>query len=128
MLAFISRTIVRRTQPGQRQSVEQDAYLVHVTNRNGLVAIAVMDKEYPSRSAFCVLGKMCDDYHDRFGDSWRTVTADDPRGDALMGEAIVKYQDPMAGGSRAEPRARASSHQSTGAQSAQRQPPAPPRR
>ena len=74
MLTFISRTIVKRTQPGQRQSVEQDQYLVHVTNRSGLVAIAVMDKEYPSRSAFCVLGKMCDDYHEKFGDSWRTVT------------------------------------------------------
>ena len=46
MLTFISRTIVKRTQPGQRQSVEQDQYLVHVSNRGGLVAIAVMDKEY----------------------------------------------------------------------------------
>jgi hypothetical protein len=41
MLTFISRTIVKRTQPGQRQSVEQDKYLVHVANRGGLVAIAV---------------------------------------------------------------------------------------
>ena len=57
----------------------------------------VMDKEYPSRSAFCVLGKMCDDYVERHGDGWRTVTADDPRGDALMADAIVRYQDPMAG-------------------------------
>lgn len=95
MLTFISRTIVKRTQPGQRQSVEQDQYLVHVTNRSGLVAIAVMDKEYPSRSAFCVLGKMCDDYHERFGDSWRTVTEDDPKGDGHLAEAIVRYQDPM---------------------------------
>ena len=42
MLTFISKTIVARTQPGQRQSVEQDQYLVHVINRNGLAAIAVM--------------------------------------------------------------------------------------
>ena len=95
MLTFISRTIVKRTQPGQRQSVEQDQYLVHVTNRSGLVAIAVMDKEYPSRSAFCVLGKMCDDYHEKFGAAWKSVTEDDPRGDELMANAIVKYQDPM---------------------------------
>ena len=95
MLTFISRTIVKRTQPGQRQSVEQDQYLVHVTNRSGMVAIAVMDKEYPSRSAFCVLGKMCDDYHEKFGDSWKSVTADDPRGDEFLADAIVRYQDPM---------------------------------
>jgi synaptobrevin family protein YKT6 len=96
MLTFISRTIVKRTQPGQRQSVEQDAYLVHVSNRSGLVAIAVMDKEYPSRSAFCVLGKMCDDYVDKVvGEGWRVVTEDDQRGDALLATAIARYQDPM---------------------------------
>jgi synaptobrevin family protein YKT6 len=76
--------------------VEQDQYLVHVSNRSGLVAIAVMDKEYPSRSAFCVLGKMCDDYVEKVvGEAWRTVTEDDTRGDALLADAIVRYQDPM---------------------------------
>ena len=96
MLTFISRTIVKRTQPGQRQSVEQDQYLVHVSNRSGLVAIAVMDKEYPSRSAFCVLGKMCDDYVEKVvGEAWRTVTEDDTRGDALLADAIVRYKDPV---------------------------------
>lgn len=95
MLTFISRTIVKRTQPGQRQSVEQDQYLVHVTNRGGLVAIAVMDREYPSRSAFCVLSKMSDDYVARVGDAWKTVASDDARGDAILAEAIAKYQDPM---------------------------------
>ncbi len=94
MLTFISRTIVKRTQPGQRQSVEQDQYLVHVSNRGGLVAIAVMDKEYPTRAAFSVLGKMSDDYVNRFGDSWKTVSGDDPRGNEGLAAAIVLYQDP----------------------------------
>ena len=94
MLTFISRTIVKRTQPGQRQSVEQDQYLVHVSNRGGLVAIAVMDKEYPTRAAFSVLGKMSDDYVNRFGDSWKTVSGDDPRGNEGLAAAIVAYQDP----------------------------------
>ena len=97
MLTFISKTIVARTQPGQRQSVEQDQYLVHVINRNGLAAIAVMDKEYPSRSAFCVLQKICDDYCDKFGEeNWKTVTEDDAKGNEGMEEAIKNYQDPMA--------------------------------
>jgi synaptobrevin homolog YKT6 len=97
MLTFISKTIVARTQPGQRQSVEQDQYLVHVINRNGLAAIAVMDKEYPSRSAFCVLQKICDDYCDTFGqEQWKTITEDDIKGNEIMEDAIVKYQDPMA--------------------------------
>ena len=85
-----------RENAGQRQSVEQDQYLVHVINRNGLAAIAVMDKEYPSRSAFCVLQKICDDYCDTFGqEQWKTITEDDIKGN-VMEDAIVKYQDPMA--------------------------------
>ena len=94
MLTFISRTIVKRTQPGQRQSVEQDQYLVHVSNRGGLVAIAVMDKEYPTRAAISVLGKMSDDYVNRFGDSGKTVSGDDPRGNEALAAAIKMYQDP----------------------------------
>jgi synaptobrevin family protein YKT6 len=96
MLMFISKTIVARTQPGQRQSVEQDQYLVHVINRNGLAAIAVMDKEYPSRSAFCVLQKLCDDYCDLLKIDWQQIKEDDQRGSELLEEALVKYQDPMA--------------------------------
>jgi synaptobrevin homolog YKT6 len=96
MLMFISKTIVARTQPGQRQSVEQDQYLVHVINRNGLAAIAVMDKEYPSRSAFCVLQKLCDDYCDLLKIDWQQIKEDDQRGNELLEEALVKYQDPMA--------------------------------
>ena len=94
MLTFISRTIVKRTQPGQRQSVEQDQYLVHVSNRGGLVAIAVMDREYPARAAFSVLGKISDDYVSKFGDSWKTANGDDPRGAEGLASAIVLYQDP----------------------------------
>ena len=103
MLTFISKTIVTRTQPGQRQSVEQDSYLVHVINRNGLAAIGVMDKEYPSRSAFCVLQKMADDYlellsrnNTKDGWDWKMVTEDDDRGNELLEEALTRYQDPMA--------------------------------
>jgi hypothetical protein len=38
------------------------------------------DEEYPSRSAFCVLGQMCDQYHEKVGDAWRTVLEAGPRG------------------------------------------------
>ena len=53
-----------------------------------------MDKEYPTRAAFSVLGKMSDDYVNRFGDSWKTVSGDDPRGNEGLAAAIVAYQDP----------------------------------
>lgn len=79
MLTFASRTIVKRTQPGQRQSVQHNGaeasqrqgpgrrltgrvrctaeYICHVANRDGLAAIIFVDREYPVRSAFSVLQK-----------------------------------------------------------------------
>lgn len=83
MLTFASRTIVKRTQPGQRQSVQHNGarqpflrsfvpprtaadpaparaaeYICHVANRDGLAAIIFVDREYPVRSAFSVLQKV----------------------------------------------------------------------
>lgn len=97
MLIFISRTVAKRTPVGARQSVQQDAYMVHVSNKGGLVAVAVVDAEYPSRSAFCVLSKMRDEYEGRMnGDGWRTITGDDSSADEMLEEMLVKYQDPGA--------------------------------
>lgn len=97
MLIFISRTVAKRTPVGARQSVQQDAYMVHVSNKGGLVAVAVVDEEYPSRSAFCVLSKMRDEYEERMnGDGWRTITGDDSSADEMLEEMLVKYQDPGA--------------------------------
>ena len=97
MLIFISRTVAKRTPIGARQSVEQDAYMVHVSNKGGLVAVAVMDREYPSRSAFCVLAKMMDEYETRaFGANWRATTADSDASAEMLEEMLVKFQDPSA--------------------------------
>lgn len=96
MLLFVVRTIVKRTAPGQRQSVEhQEEYFCHVANRNGLAAIAVVDREYPARAAFSVLQKVVDDYTEKFGEGWRSLTADATTGDAMLEEALAKYQDPL---------------------------------
>mmetsp|Transcript_2689 Transcript_2689/g.3062 ORF Transcript_2689/g.3062 Transcript_2689/m.3062 type:complete len:200 (+) Transcript_2689:277-876(+) len=94
MLNFVSRTVVRRTGNGQRQSVEHEEYYVHTTNKGGLAAIAFVDREYPARSAFCVLNKVISDYEAKFGDSWKTVTADIENGNDLCEAALTEYQDP----------------------------------
>merc|ERR1712188_205904 len=95
MLNFVSRTIVKRTQPGQRQTVEHQEYLCHAFNREGLAAIAFADKTYPRRSAFCVLNKVLDDYTSRFGNGWRSMTADTTEGNPLLETAIADFQDPV---------------------------------
>ena len=44
-LNFLTRTIVQRTQPGQRQSVKTEGYFCHVHVREyGLAAIVVADQ------------------------------------------------------------------------------------
>mmetsp|Transcript_13020 Transcript_13020/g.41130 ORF Transcript_13020/g.41130 Transcript_13020/m.41130 type:complete len:201 (+) Transcript_13020:19-621(+) len=95
MLTFVSRTIVTRTEPGQRQSVEHEEFVGHVCcNRESLAAIVFVDKEYPARSAFCVVNKVLDDFVEKHGASWKTITADCEMGNELLEPALVKYQDP----------------------------------
>jgi hypothetical protein len=59
-ILFIARTIVQRTQPGQRQSVKNAEYLchVHVKADAPLAAIVVADAEYPVTAAFSVIHKV----------------------------------------------------------------------
>ena len=97
MLIFISRTVAKRTPVGARQSVQQDAYMVHVSNKNGLTAVCVVDEEYPSRSAFCVLGKMIDEFEETPGNAnWRATTSDSEQASEMLEGMLVKYQDPSA--------------------------------
>lgn len=96
MLTFVSRTVARKTQVGQRQSVQHEEYLCHVYNRDGLVGLVFADRDYPTRAGFCVVNKVLEDYVATHGDAWRGATADSDAGNALLEAALVKYQDPAA--------------------------------
>lgn len=97
MLTFVSRTVARKTQIGQRQTVQQDEYLCHVHNKDGLVGVAFCDKEYPPRAGFCVVGKIIDDYIALKGNSWRGIMADSVSdASQVLTSALEKYQDPAA--------------------------------
>ncbi len=93
-IMFISRTIVQRTQPGQRQSVKNDEYLCHVYVKaeTGLAAIAIADSEYPTTAAFSVLHKVLDDFTAQHADSWQSVQADAQLANPILEPALVKYQ------------------------------------
>ncbi|GMH35349.1 hypothetical protein BSKO_03217 [Bryopsis sp. KO-2023] len=96
MITFVSRTIVRRTQLGQRQTVQHEDYYCHVHVReSGLAGIAVADKDYPARAAFSVVATVLDEYLEKNGESFRNVTADSTLGDDIAEPALVKYQDPI---------------------------------
>jgi synaptobrevin family protein YKT6 len=92
MLNFASRTVCKRTQQGQRQSVAHEEYLIHVYNRGGLVGLAVVDQEYPARAAFCIINKLMDDFSAKVGDAWKGTQVDSTEADEMLQAAIVKYQ------------------------------------
>ncbi|KAG6494535.1 VAMP-like protein YKT61 isoform X1 [Zingiber officinale] len=111
-ILFVSRTVAKRTTPGQRQSVQHEEYKVHSYNRNGLCALAFMDDHYPVRSAFSLLNTLLcgsavnvpvflpflnhvlDEYQKTFGESWRAQQTDSTQPWSFLTEALTKFQDP----------------------------------
>lgn len=93
-IVFVSRTVAKRTQPGQRQSVQHEEYNVHAYNRGGLCALGFMDDHYPVRSAFSLLNQVLDEYQKNFGDSWKTVRSDVTQPWPYLDDALTKFQDP----------------------------------
>ncbi|MBA0700521.1 hypothetical protein Goari_026885, partial [Gossypium aridum] len=72
-IVFVSRTVAKRTPPGQRQSVQHDEYKVHSYNRNGLCVIGFMDDHYPVRSAFSLLNQVIEFSVSRFVVSFNII-------------------------------------------------------
>ncbi|GAB2300225.1 VAMP-like protein ykt61 [Dionaea muscipula] len=93
-IVFVSRTVAKRTQPGQRQSVQHEEYKVHAYNRDGLCALGFMDDHYPVRSAFSLLNQVLDEYQKNFGESWRAAQSDNTQPWPYLNEALARYQDP----------------------------------
>lgn len=97
MISFTSRTIVQRTQPGQRQTVKQDDYFCHVHVRDTrLAGVVVADKEYPTTAAFAIVSKILEEYLQQHGDSWQSIDTDNTSSSPLLDQAVTKYQDPTA--------------------------------
>ena len=79
MLTFISRTLIQRTNPSERQSVSHEGishslfvlwvvdYMCHCYLRqDGLGAVVVTDKEYPARVAFNLESKLLDEFDTKY--------------------------------------------------------------
>lgn len=95
MLMFLTKTFMKRTEPGQRQSIEHEGYVVHCyVRQDGLGGTVTTDLEYPSRVAFVLLGQILEEYTTTFGDTWKTMTVPEsvafPPGEVY----IQKYQNP----------------------------------
>jgi len=95
MLLFLTKTFTKRTEPGQRQSVEHEGYVVHCYVRSdGLGGTVTTDLEYPARVAFVLLGQLLEDFVAANGDSWKTVDTPESVVFPKADEYLQKFQDP----------------------------------
>lgn len=97
MLTFLTKTFTKRTEPGQRQSITHEGYVVHCYVRSdGLAGTVTTDLEYPARVAFVLLGEMLEDFTSSVGDSWKQVTQPESVAFPKLDDYLRKYQDPAA--------------------------------
>jgi synaptobrevin family protein YKT6 len=92
---FISRTLIKRTPRGKRQSVVHEGNNVHTYLRSdGLGAAVVADAEYPERVAFTIMGQLLDQFHAQYATKWPAVGTDQNMAFEPLARAIVDFQDP----------------------------------
>ncbi|KAG0237470.1 synaptobrevin-like protein ykt6 [Mortierella sp. GBAus27b] len=95
-MTFMAQTISEKTQPGQRQSIEQGEgsnYVGHVYARaEGVAGVVVTDKEYPTRVAFGLLNKVMDEFITKNPNKslWTQEQVSFPE----LQQYVVTYQDP----------------------------------
>ena len=99
MLTFFSKTFTKRTEPGQRQSISHESYVVHCYVRSdGLAGSVTTDAEYPPRVAFVLLTQLLDEFTSVIGsESWKTMeNMTESTNFPQLEEYLVKYQDPAS--------------------------------
>mmetsp|Transcript_38337 Transcript_38337/g.105612 ORF Transcript_38337/g.105612 Transcript_38337/m.105612 type:complete len:200 (+) Transcript_38337:62-661(+) len=94
MLTFFNKTIAKRTPLGQRQSVQNEEYYVHVYMRaDGLCGAITCDAEYPPRVAFSLLTKLLEDFSS-FQPQWQKENRNEGISWPQLENDLIKYQDP----------------------------------
>ena len=98
MLTFFGKTFTKRTEPGQRQSITHESYVVHCYVRSdGLAGAVTTDIEYPARVAFVLLTQLLDEFASTLGGSWKSMEMSvESSPFPPLEEYIVKYQDPAS--------------------------------
>mmetsp|Transcript_17116 Transcript_17116/g.24903 ORF Transcript_17116/g.24903 Transcript_17116/m.24903 type:complete len:201 (-) Transcript_17116:939-1541(-) len=97
MLLFFNKTFIKRTQPGQRQSITHESYIVHCYVRSdGLAGSVTTDLEYPSRVAFVLLTQLLDEFTGAMGSSWREVYQPQSVDYPPLNGYLERFQDPAA--------------------------------
>eukprot|EP00842_Homolaphlyctis_polyrhiza_P004302 jgi/Hompol1/4873/HPOL_001855-RA len=96
---FFVQTVVERTSPGARQTVQQDNYTGHVyVRQDGLASAIVTDAEYPPRVAFSVLARLCDEFATKFPSYKRSAITPATTSQMYpeLKDHLIKSQDPQS--------------------------------
>lgn len=92
-VTFTAKTVIRKTQPGGRQSVKASGSVCHVVVRDSHLSAAVFcDEEYPARAAMSVAMQTMDDFQGSAGTEWQTADEDVTAGQLLCEQALAKYK------------------------------------
>lgn len=96
-MTFFAETVSQRTQPGQRQSVEEGNYIGHTYTRSeGISGIIITDKDYPVRPAYTLINKILEEYLSLHPKSdWENIDkANETLQYGQLEVYLKKYQDP----------------------------------
>lgn len=99
MMAFMAKTVSERTQPTQRQSIQENNFTAHVHVRpavDGVSGVLVSDSEYPVRVAYSLLNKLLEEFLMKVPkSSWQAQAAQIAASGAIpsKGEGIVRVSE-----------------------------------
>lgn len=96
-MTFFAEIVSQRTQPGQRQSVEEGNYIGHTYTRSeGISGIIITDKDYPVRPAYTLINKILEEYLSLHPKSdWENIDkANETLQYGQLEAYLKKYQDP----------------------------------
>ncbi|KAK9501119.1 hypothetical protein O3M35_002224 [Rhynocoris fuscipes] len=94
-MAFVSKTVVERTQTATRQSVSEGEYMCHVYVRcDNLAGVVISNQDYPHRVAHTLLTKVLEEFSTKVPPHvWPTATESSIDYPALA-MYLAKYQNP----------------------------------
>jgi len=96
---FASRMVCQRTQPGQRQTIDQknddNPFLLHVYVRlDNLACVVVADQEYPLRVAFSFINKIMAEFERESNERWKRIDQDQDLRPEFLSRQLTSFQDP----------------------------------
>ncbi|KAL4864412.1 hypothetical protein BDV12DRAFT_176174 [Aspergillus spectabilis] len=96
---MFSKLLTGRTNPGQRQDINQEDFTFHVyasSQARGITGVIISDFEYPSMAAHQILSKLLDEFTTQ---NPSATTATGPVSFPALTDYIKQYQDPQNVGS-----------------------------